>query len=47
MENVQKLIYAFTAFVSSIDSNETQKFNTPEQDINLVTCKSKNKCKFI
>ena len=46
MENVQKLIYAFTAFVSSIDSNETQKFNTPEQDINLVTCKSKNKCKF-
>jgi hypothetical protein len=43
-KNVTKLIYAFSAFVSSIDPNDESHGGDPNQILHVVTCKNGDGC---
>ena len=45
-ENITKLIYGFSAFVSSINSNDEGHYGFPKQMIHIVKCVHVEGCTF-
>ena len=45
MKNITKLIYAFSAFIGTIDPNDESHYGAPTQIIHLVHCIDKSGCR--